>query len=274
MPERDHHAAMQFCLTEVEVRPSDITSVKERIGSVDPRDLVDHMLIEQGCWDPGIACVGGAARAMLSARIAALIELMAAIPSEPAAFASRIIIPCQQFWRIDDRGAFRRSVGAALVDLDHLAQAEAVVARAEEQPISLAAWQRYCCSSLAGSLFDELLMCDAVFESAALADAPWPDVLGCRIWIPSELTRTEVAMMLADVLWSMTSRGFGFDPASVAAAPPVSSSEEVPVRDPAYQEKLSAFCEALNFNGWAAAIKAASQAARSRTLSSGRPLHG
>ncbi len=260
MSVRDQRSIRQFCLAEVEVRPSDIKSVKDAICGTDPAMLAEHILVGQAGWDPGVAALEGAAWGMLVSRVSAVVELIAEIPPDARAYAPYLIVPLQRFSRIG-AGAFGRSVGAALVDVERLAAAAPLIEGLGGYQASPAALDTLLDALVSGSMPGAELLDGICSEGLDLADAPWPEVLGCRMWLPAGLTPTEAAMSVSHVLWSMTYRGFGVDWARMAERG-YAHAMPAPSPDAAYEAKLGSFEELLNYNSWLSAIGAASALVR------------
>ena len=249
------HVPYQFCCAGADPQLSQILSVKEVLASCSPDTLLRSVLEDHVGWHASIGLMPGAACHALRNQVASSLDLMASLEAAPAP-RGLFIVPWQWFATLDERGCFRRSMGAALVDPDRIFAAEHIIAIAENRQCSVAEVAHYQALLGGADPLEALMLSGALIELDELAALSWPCILGMNVWVPDTLTTVERHALAAHIFWTMTYRGFGAVSQSVEADGGSGEEECWSQPDATHLEKLDRIMEALNIDTWIESLTA------------------
>lgn len=185
-----------YCFAETHVKPEDITCVHAALKSVDPEMLLCVMLESHLAWKTDPRLLTGAAKRHLMKKTTSMLSLMYELEPAPLHHPDHVIIPVQTFEYPGAGCSFIRRISSAILDVassgfpesDGLDYAAAIASHmpAPEEP----RWV------------------EGLSSVDGLISAPWPQVLGHALWLPSSLTEYERTAELAHVFWVMAFSGY------------------------------------------------------------------
>lgn len=246
----------QLCLSTVCVRAEDVKSVEEAIRSCDRGRLLSSILWEWSGWHADLDLMPGRARAALRRKLRSMIALMLSAGADRAPHG-RIIIPMQAYRLVDARGLLERRIGAAVADLTRMHLADDLALAAGGRACSVE--EMRCVEELFGDAdpVEVIALTGSLADAGCLAGAPWPTVLGMPIWLPSDLSAAERAMVLAHVVWIMVSEGFAPHMRGEEGAHGSLGALCRPIPDASGCEKVGLLVNLMNYNSCLDSIEAA-----------------
>lgn len=188
--------SISYCFVDTQVQREDITCAHAAFAAVDPEALLAVLLRTRLGWRLDPRLLTGAAKRHLLKKTSSMLSLMYDIEPVPLAHPSRVIIPVQAFSCPGKENAIERTVSAAVL---RLPEAEGKPDEALDYATSISD----CVSPHEGSWCQ-----DAVHSVDGLIGAPWTEVLGMALWLPSSLTEYERVSGLAHLFWVMGFSGF------------------------------------------------------------------
>lgn len=209
-----HSRSRQFCFSELEVRPSDVVTVRDALLTCDVGLLLPVVVNAEAGWRLPVDGLDAACVGSLQRKVEAALHLMAGMPVSDEGLREGVIVPWEWIEVVDAQGLLRRHVSVAVFDEKDAAEADATLRQGacrvasmdglrEAQArlaLSEAGKRRSSCRSLAGS-------------ALSLAFEPWSEVLSRRVWLPQSLCEKERYYVLGSIFWAMTY--WGFDAARV-----------------------------------------------------------
>lgn len=272
------YARRRLCFEEAQVSPGDVTRVGDALLSCDARSLLATML-SLGMEQLPVEVLDSRCGQLLESKVASTLAVMRALHSsgDKPALDTLMVIPWERFEVAGAEGFFFRRMSAALLDANELPCAALTRDVVRVGSVSALAAVR---GRLEGELASSSWAWPRLEESAArLAFAPWPDVLGMRIWLPRSLTEEERMQVLASIFWAMTYLGYdgshgrwGFGERPFAEAEGWAFDDngfivgDYPHAPAAYARfprgKTSGIVEVLNYNSWVDLILAAPDVSR------------
>lgn len=255
----------QFCLEGLEAHAEDILSVREAFAACDSNKLLAAVLRENAGWRMPTSVLGDKQRATLLRKIESTLAVMAATTPLPQPHSALTIVPWEHFALASASGAFRRSIGAVMVDVSEHRAAQAALrlcgGRMRSPAGMLRARRKYLAEPCVG------LWEWGKFGSSldGFAFESWSNCLAQRVWLPRSLCEYERYCVLASVFWSMTYLGFNEEDghmqwgerltaraSRVVFAASASSTIGVvdPNEDEALAKKMRRFVDFLNYGSW------------------------
>ncbi|MDO4290308.1 MAG: hypothetical protein Q4C41_03645 [Eggerthellaceae bacterium] len=208
MGEHSRNRFRQFCLSELEVDRSDVTTVSEALRACEARLLLPLVMRAEAGWRVSPDALDGACRKTLLRKIEAALSLMGSLSPSGGAHAEDVIVPWERFEVCDANGVLLRRVGAAVLDEGDAASMRLLLHGGARRVADLA------CLDVAAKRFAPAGEGDAwrwrnlAQSLVPLAFEPWEETLARRIWLPRSLCEKERYYVLGSVFWAMTYLGF------------------------------------------------------------------
>lgn len=260
----ENGAKNQFCLSDLEVNSSDIVRVYDAFANCESPKLLDALLSMESNWHTNTMLLSDTARVTLLRRIDANLEVMRYL-SPSITVSDKLIVPWQCFELLDYNGTLQRRMGAAVLNLSKIPQANYVINQYGSAK-SINAFMQTMVEHDGENPVDELWASGIAFDASELRDTSWSNVLAMHIWLPQTLTERELYFTLGHLFWSITYDGFNNSMSSLEDAIdiPYAKPTGIPVSFyDDYDLKMSHFTELLNYSIWSEVVVAAESLCKS-----------
>lgn len=198
----------QFCLSELEVDRSDVTTVGEALRVCDARLLLPLVMRAEAGWRVSPDALDGACRRTLLRKIEAALNLMGSVSPRGGARAESIVVPWERFEARDASGALLRRVSAAVLDEGDAAPMRLLLQGGARRVADLARLDAAAKRFAPAGEGDAWRWHSLAQSLVPLAFEPWEETLARRIWLPRSLCEKERYYVLGSVFWAMTYLGF------------------------------------------------------------------